>query len=182
MKISDRIILIFAERGSEEYHGEAVSQYEHAVQSAALAVADDAPESLIVAALLHDIGHLTHNEGEDAAHRGIDTRHEDDAEAWLGDFFGPEITEPIKLHVAAKRYLTAVEPEYLAGLSPASQKSLELQGGPFNDEERAEFEQHPFYAEAVRLRRWDDQAKVPGLDVPRVEHYGEMIDRMSNGK
>ena len=128
-------------------------------------------ELLYVAALLHDIGHLLHQLPEDIADRGIDGQHEKIGEAWLARHFGPEVTEPVRLHVAAKRYLCAADAAYRAQLSPASRQSLALQGGPFSEAEVQEFERHPFYREAVRLRRWDDAAKIPGLAVPGLEHY-----------
>ena len=124
---------LFATRGRALYFGEAVSEAEHALQSAALARADGAGDTLVVAALLHDVGHLLHGLGEDLAERGLDGRHEEVGHAWLSDYFGPAVAEPVRLHVAAKRYLCAVEPAYLTGLSPASRQSLGLQGGPFAD-------------------------------------------------
>ena len=109
----DRIERLFADRGAEEYHGEAVSQLEHALQAAAAGEREGAAPELIVAALLHDIGHLIHSHGEDAAERGIDDRHEELGQRFLQQHFGPAVTEPVRLHVAAKRYLCAVEPGYL---------------------------------------------------------------------
>ena len=173
--VTEQIVELFDKKGDEAYFGENVSQLEHALQSAALAVEAGADNTLVVAALLHDIGHLTHEEGEDAADRGIDTRHEDDGEAWLSQYFPPSVTEPIKLHVAAKRYLCATDSQYLSILSEASVKSLELQGGPMSEQEVAEFEANPFYKEAVELRRWDDTAKVVGLEVPTLEFYVDRI-------
>ncbi len=169
--IVDRILGLFASRGSAAYHGEAVSQREHAEQSAALAVAEGAADALVVAALLHDVGHLLDGQDEDMADRGIDGRHEVAGHDWLASHFGPEVTEPVRLHVEAKRYLCGVDSEYLSGLSPASQKSLELQGGPMSPDERQTFESLPFFEDAVRLRRWDDTAKVPGLHVPEPSDY-----------
>jgi gamma-butyrobetaine dioxygenase len=94
----------------------------------------------------------------------------------LARWFGPEVTEPVRLHVAAKRYLCAVEPGYLAALSPASVHSLGLQGGPMTDAEARAFESNPYYRDAVRLRRWDDEAKVVGLAVPGIEHYRDRLE------
>jgi phosphonate degradation associated HDIG domain protein len=176
MPISDQIIEIFASKGSTAYFGEPVTQLEHALQAAWYAERENAPAWLVTAALLHDIGHLLHGMGEQVAGLGIDTRHEDLGHAWLAQYFGPEVTAPVRLHVAAKRYLCAADPEYLGHLSPASVQSLELQGGPFTEGEAREFEQRPFAREAVRLRRWDDLAKVPGMDVPGLEHYRAAID------
>jgi gamma-butyrobetaine dioxygenase len=174
----DEIIDLFARRGQAEYFGEPVSQAEHALQAARLAVEAGAEEPLIAAALLHDLGHLLHGLDEDIADEGLDARHEEAGEAWLASHFGPEVTEPIRLHVAAKRYLCAVEPGYRESLSPASQQSLALQGGPFTGAEVAAFERNPHHAAAVRLRLWDDLAKVPGLAVPGVEQYRELLVRL----
>jgi gamma-butyrobetaine dioxygenase len=179
MSIVDTIIDLFAKRGAVAYHGEAVSQAEHALQSAALADRAGAPDHLVAAALLHDIGHLLDGQDEDLADRGIDGCHEDAGCAWLAHHFGPEVTEPIRLHVAAKRYLCAVSPTYRSGLSPASLLSLSLQGGSMNDEERAAFENQPDHRDALRLRAWDDTAKVPGLEVPGLEHYRERLSRLN---
>ena len=176
MQISDQIIQIFEKQGGAAYFGEPVSQIEHALQAAYHADKQSAPAWLVVAALLHDIGHLLHDMPEHVADLGIDSRHEDLGHAWLAQHFGPEVTAPVRLHVAAKRYLCATDSEYLKLLSPASIHSRELQGGPFTEAEVREFEQRPFAREAVRLRRWDDLAKTPGMKVPGIEHYRGMIE------
>jgi [1-hydroxy-2-(trimethylamino)ethyl]phosphonate dioxygenase len=176
MRISDRISEIFEARGGAAYFGERVSQLEHALQAAYHANSDDAAGWLVVAALLHDIGHLLHAMPEHAADLGIDARHEDLGHAWLAQYFGPEVTAPVRMHVDAKRYLCATNAEYLSRLSPASLQSLQLQGGPFSDAEARAFEQRPFARDAVRLRRWDDLAKVPGMRVPGLEHYRAAIE------
>jgi phosphonate degradation associated HDIG domain protein len=181
MRIADAIRTLFETQGRAAYHGEAVSQAEHALQSAQLAEAEGAPDSLVVAALLHDVGHLISGHEEDAALRGVDDGHETAGAAWLSLRFGPDVVEPIRLHVAAKRYLCAVEPEYSRGLSPASLRSLQLQGGPSSAEERAAFEANPHHRAAVRLRRWDDAAKVPGLAVPGLDHYLARIEAAATG-
>jgi phosphonate degradation associated HDIG domain protein len=170
-----RIETLFATRGSDEYHGEAVSQIEHALQSAMLAETEGAPVAEIAAALLHDIGHLLHGHGEDAAERGIDDAHEALGQRFLEKAFRPDVTEPVRLHVAAKRYLAATRPEYAAKLSPASARSLELQGGPMSPEECRRFEAMPFSESALRLRIWDDEAKVPGLPTPPLAHYAKCL-------
>jgi phosphonate degradation associated HDIG domain protein len=176
MGVVDRILQLLAERGRGLYFGEAVTETEHALQAAHLAATSGAGNELIAAALLHDIGHLLHNLGEDVADRGIDGRHEEGGAAWLARYFGPAVVDPVRLHVAAKRYLCAADPEYHAALSPASRQSLELQGGPFSPDEARHFEQEPYWKAAVALRRWDDGAKVPGLAVPGLEHYRPCLE------
>ncbi len=176
MTIIDDVFALFAERGADAYFGEPVSQLEHALQTAHLAEQAKASDALVVAALLHDIGHLIHGEAEDVADQGADARHEAAGEAWLRRWFGEEVTEPVRLHVAAKRYLCATDPSYLIRLSPASRQSLALQGGPFDSAEVQAFEANPHYAASVRLRLWDDSAKIPGLDVPGLQHYRVRLD------
>jgi len=174
--VVDTIIRTFRERGAAAYLGEPVSLAEHSLQTALAAERDCAHATLVVAALLHDYGHLIHDLREDAAEHGVDTRHEDVGYAFLGQHFGPEVVEPIRMHVAAKRYLCAVDPTYLAALSPASALSLALQGGPYGAEEVAEFECSPFAGDAVRLRRYDDVGKAPGVRTPDLEHYRAALE------
>ena len=181
MPLADAVFRLFAERGSGLYFGEAVTETEHALQTAHLAEEADAPATLVAAALLHDVGHLLHDLGEDVAERGIDGRHEAVGAAWLATHFGPAVADPVRLHVAAKRFLCAVNPAYLDELSPASRRSLELQGGPFSSEEQAAFRAEPHWEAAVALRRWDDAAKVPGLAVPGVEHYRPCLEAARKG-
>ncbi len=179
MTIVESLIELFNMRGAAAYHGEAVSQAEHALQAAELAEREGAPDYLVVAALLHDVGHLLDGQDEDLADRGVDGCHEEAGCAWLAQHFGPEVTEPIRLHVAAKRYLCAVSPAYRDGLSPASRLSLSLQGGDMSDEECAAFKRNPTHRDALRLRYWDDAAKVRGLEVPGLEHYRERLAKMN---
>lgn len=169
--VADVIVALLRDHGDAAYFGEAVSQRAHALQCAALAAREGAAPSLVGAALLHDIGHLLHGLGESIADEGVDARHEDAGHDWLTRYFGDEVTEPVRLHVDAKRYLCAADPAYAAALSPASRQSLALQGGPFTKSQVLAFADLPFAAEATRLRRWDDAAKIDGLDVPDVEHY-----------
>jgi len=174
--VIDAIFRVFREYGAEQYLGEQVSMTEHMLQSAYAAERDDAPPTLVAAALLHDYGHFIHDLPEDAADHGIDTRHEEVAFGFLSRHFGPEVVEPIRMHVAAKRYLCAVEPSYLAELSPASIHSLELQGGPYGADDVAAFERSPHAQDAVRLRRYDDVGKVAGLETPGLEHYRPVLE------
>jgi predicted HD phosphohydrolase len=130
-----------------------------------------AGSALITAALLHDIGHLVHDLPEDCADHGVDDRHEELGARWLISRFGPEVVEPIRLHVAAKRYLCATEPAYHAALSPASQQSLVLQGGVFTPDEVADFDAGAHAKAAIALRKWDDIAKIPGLITPQLSEF-----------
>jgi [1-hydroxy-2-(trimethylamino)ethyl]phosphonate dioxygenase len=171
MTVADEVIDLMNQRGAAAYLGEAVSQLEHALQAAWFATEAGSPRELVLAALLHDAGHLL---------EGIDTRHEIAGYEWLLSRFGPDVAEPARHHVAAKRYLCRVEPEYLARLSEASVESLALQGGPFTAEEAREFEALPYYREAVMLRRWDDRAKVPGMEVPGLESYRAILDELQS--
>jgi phosphonate degradation associated HDIG domain protein len=170
----EEIFARFALRGGERY-GEDVTQLEHALQCAGLAVADGAGEALVAAALLHDIGQLFDGRGEAAEKDGLDAHHEAFGARWLRRWFGPAVTVPIALHVAAKRHLCAVEPGYEQGLSEASRLSLRLQGGRFTAEESRGFTAAPFAADAIRLRRYDDTGKIDGLATPTLEAYAELL-------
>jgi phosphonate degradation associated HDIG domain protein len=178
MNVTNQIFELFQTRGHDAYFGEGVSQREHALQAAWLAQNSNARPALVVAALLHDIGHLIHGLPENIADQGVDGYHEAAGANWLSAHFGSEVTEPIRLHVDAKRYLCSTDPVYQAMLSPSSLQSLALQGGPLNPEEARAMEANPFFAGAVLLRRWDDAAKVPGLTVPDFEHYHNLIDTL----
>ena len=167
---------LFARRGESQYGGEAVTQLEHGLQAALLAEQGDASPHQIIAALLHDVGHLLHTLPAAAPDYGVDDVHEQLGFEWLSSRFGPEVSEPVRLHVAAKRYLCAVDPSYASELSPPSLQSLALQGGPFTSEQAAAFERHPYFQEAVELRRWDDLAKIPQLPTPDVEHFLQYVN------
>jgi phosphonate degradation associated HDIG domain protein len=162
---------LFGTRGNSMYGGEAVTQLEHGLQAAHLAECEGAAPDLIVSALLHDIGHLLHDLPQDAPDDGVDDVHENLGASWLADRFPDAVVEPVRLHVAAKRYLCAVDQDYRASLSPPSELSLQLQGGPMTAEECESFERQPYYSDAVRLRWWDDKAKIVGLACPAFEHY-----------
>jgi phosphonate degradation associated HDIG domain protein len=176
MSVVDEIIRVFREQGAGEYLGEPVSLTEHMLQAAHAAEQEGAPPRLVAAALLHDYGHFIHDLPVDSAQHGVDTQHEEVAHVFLSQHFGPEIAEPIRMHVAAKRYLCATDPSYLEQLSPASILSLELQGGPYSAEEVAEFDESPYAEDAVRLRRWDDVGKIAGLVTPELEHYRPVLE------
>lgn len=155
-----------------------INQRQHALQSAWLAERQGCSESLIAAALLHDIGHMVHDLGENPAEAGVDDKHEELGHEFLVSMFGPDVTEPVRLHVAAKRYLCAVEPDYFAKLSKDSVLSLSLQGGPMSPEEVAEFEAVPQFRDAVQLRRFDEQAKVKGLETPPAAHFMKYVEKV----
>ena len=174
MQALSTIHAAFAKRGQQHY-GEGVSLQEHSVQCAAFAERDGAPQALVVAALLHDIGHLLHDLPEDVADQGIDTQHESIGSAWLSQHFGAEVSEPVRMHVAAKRYLAATETGYLDLLSDASKLSLKLQGGPMSSAEVKAFQAERFFADAVRLRRWDEEGKIVGFKGPSAEHFNAAI-------
>lgn len=178
MRTIDDIFELLEERGQASYFGEPVSQLEHALQCAQLAVSERASQELIAAALLHDLGHLLHEQGEHVADCAINTEHENLAESWLAKSFPASVTQPIALHVAAKRYLCASDPGYLAGLSKASLQSLELQGGAMTAQQAAQFEQMPFAPDAVRLRRWDDLAKKQGAHAAPLSAYRELLEQV----
>jgi gamma-butyrobetaine dioxygenase len=175
--VVDEIAGLFARRGQEHY-GEDITQLEHALQTAALARHAGSPPALVAAALLHDLGHLI--DGADDWGEG-DLRHDRTGAAWLAQHFGPEVTQPVRLHVSAKRYLCAAEPGYFATLSDASVRSLGHQGGPMTAGQAAAFRGEPGFAQGVALRRWDDGGKVEGLEVPDLEHYRALLAQLVRG-
>jgi len=172
------IIDTFTRVGATLYGGEAITQLEHALQCAQFAELAGSDDTAIAAALLHDFGHLQHELGGDALAGGLDDRHERRGWYWLRDRFPARVSEPVRLHVDAKRYLCATEADYLAQLSPVSRRSLEIQGGVFAPEEAAAFIAQPYAERAVQLRRWDDLAKVPQLPTPPLSHYLPAIARL----
>ncbi|MDQ7250448.1 HD domain-containing protein [Dongia sedimenti] len=164
-----------SQRGATHYDP-SVTQLEHALQAAHLAEAEGASEAEIIAALLHDVGHLLANEHRNRERfLGHDFRHERIGADWLEPLFGPAVAGPIRHHVAAKRYLCATDSGYWQGLSSASQHSLEMQGGPMTSEEVIGFETLPDAAAAVTLRRRDDRAKCAGLAIPSLRHYTDLL-------
>ena len=158
-------------KGHGQYGLHDVTQRQHALQAAWQAEREGCSSALIAAALLHDIGHLVHDLGDNPAEHGVDDKHEELGQVWLQSWFGPEVTEPVRLHVAAKRYLCATEADYFAKLSPDSVLSLSLQGGPMSAEEVSAFRALPHSEDAVRLRRFDEGAKVVGLTTPTAQHF-----------
>ena len=152
----DTLTSIYDGRATGQYGLTLINQRAHAVQSAHHARAQGLPASLVVAALLHDIGHMVHDLGDHPAALGTDDQHENIGADWLKRYFGPDVTEPIRLHVAAKRYLCTVEPDYFEKLSDDSIESLSLQGGRMTEKEVAAFMQEPYREGAVALRRIDE--------------------------
>ena len=171
---------VLERRGDESYLGESVSMTEHMLQSAWIAEQAGETPGVVVAALLHDIGHYTGEFGEDFLERGVDNLHEAAGAKILQRWFPPEVTEPVRWHVAAKRYLCTVEPSYLDGLSEASRRSLELQGGPMNLQEASVFATNPWLDTILRVRRYDDGGKVPGRKTPGLEYYLALVREVIN--
>ncbi|TGA91612.1 phosphonate degradation HD-domain oxygenase [Streptomyces sp. MZ04] len=173
----DRLAELFEGEGSAEYLGEAVTQAEHMLQAGALAEAAGAPPHLIAAALLHDIGHFHGTvTGRDLMEGGTDNRHSHTGADWLDQWFGPGVTGPVRLHVAAKRYLCTAEPGYFDLLSEASVHTLRVQGGPMTPEQARDFEALPGARDAVAVRRWDEQAKDPDMDTPGFDHFRPLLE------
>jgi phosphonate degradation associated HDIG domain protein len=161
----DDIRALFMQHGHLAYQGEPVSQLEHALQSGALAEAEDASDELIVAAFLHDLGHLLNLRGESPTTRGVDDIHQYFALPFLRGVLPDPVLEPIRLHVDAKRCLCAIDPTYLGRLSPDSVRSLQLQGGVFSRDDAQRFMSKPYAEDALRLRKWDDRARTMGKQI-----------------
>jgi gamma-butyrobetaine dioxygenase len=160
---------LFAGPGARDYLGEPVTIGVHMRQAGMLAEAAGSASALVAAALLHDIGHLRNE---------TDSRHGDAGAEWLSQWFGEEVTEPVRLHVAAKRYLCAAEPGYLGLLSEESVRTLALQGGPMTAGQAAAFEALPFARDAVAVRRWDDEAKDPAVTPPEFAHFQALLSKL----
>lgn len=174
------LVARYAGSEAEALYDESVTEREHALQCGALARAAGVSDELVAAALLHDVGHLV---VKDLARIDVeltrDHHHERAGARFLSGWFGPEVTEPVRLHVAAKRYLCATEADYGARLSPSSVRSLAVQGGPMSADEVEAFEREPHFAAALQVRRWDDEAKVTGLDVAPFDSYRPLLDAVA---
>ncbi len=179
MNTFEEISDLFSRHGGGAYFGEAITQLDHALQAAHFAAEDGAPDELVVAALLHDIGHLLQATPDNLADWHTDARHEIEGGAWLAKRFSPEISDPVRLHVPAKRYLCATDPAYVAMLSEASIVTLKLQGGPMSASEVAQFKTEPFYRQAVQVRRCDDRGKIAGLEIRGLADYRLLLQRFA---
>jgi phosphonate degradation associated HDIG domain protein len=180
LKLSD-IEKLFRDHGHIAYSGESVTQLEHALQTAHRAEGDGAGDELVTAALLHDLGHLLNLQGETPSARGIDDQHQYFAIPFIRDLFPAAIVDAIRLHVDAKRALCSLEPDYYEALSEDSKRSLTLQGGVFSRDEAQAFLAKPFAEHALKVRRWDDAAKVAGEVTPALGHYLEIAARCARG-
>lgn len=175
--VIDQIFELFDRFGSL-YYGEDATQLQHALQVAELARRNRCSDAMIAAGLLHDVGQFMDDAGNAAEALGIDARHEICGATFLSAHFPREVTEPVRLHVAAKRYLCGVNPAYLEGLSRASALSLKLQGDPMSADEIRAFEAEPFFADAVTIRRFDDMGKHPDWRVPDLASYRALLESL----
>jgi gamma-butyrobetaine dioxygenase len=169
------IAALFAGEGARDYLGEDVSMAQHMLQAATLAIEDAAPDALVAAALLHDVGHFIGAVTGTDLMTGRDNSHDDAGADWLAQWFGPDVCQPVRLHVAAKRYLCAVDPAYKDLLSPASVYTLSVQGGPMDDDEVRAFESSPHAQDAVAVRRWDDRAKDPAAPTRTFDEFRPLL-------
>ena len=176
--IVDYIADVFERRGAEAYLGEEVSMAQHMLQAAQEAEISHADPDLIVAALLHDIGHFSNEIPDTVLMKGTNNYHEEVGANFLADYFPPSVTEPIRQHVGAKRYLCATDPQYLSRLSEASVYTLKVQGGPMSPDEVAEFEKFPYLDNCIKLRIWDDAGKDPDKSHPDFSHYRELVQSL----
>ena len=169
---------IFARRGGEEYLGEPVTMAQHMLQAARCAERAAQPEAVIVAALLHDIGHFTSEFGTYSPDDTEDRHHEEAGGDVLAPFFPPRVVDCVRWHVAAKRYLCATRPEYFNKLSQASVHTLSLQGGPMNADEVAAFERNPHLGDIIKVRVYDEAGKYADKQTPPFSHYAPMVQRV----
>lgn len=169
---------VFESGGARAYLGESLTLAEHMLQAATLAAEEGMSDEIIVAALLHDIGHLVSELGAFSMEDAHDRHHEEAGSRVLRGFLPPVVVDCVRHHVDAKRYLCATDPEYLRHLSPASLHSLSLQGGPMNEEEMAAFERIPHREDVVQVRRLDDAGKTVGRQTPELRHFAPLVQRL----
>ena len=172
----DELVDIYERRATRPYGLEGVSQLEHALQTATIAQDAGQPDTLVAAALLHDVGHMVHGLGENPADGGVDDRHEALGAAALVGLFPDSVCEPIRLHVAAKRYLVAADPLYRARLSTDSILSLALQGGPMSNVDMNEFHAGTWFQHALSLRKFDEEAKIPNALTPSFRDFLPLLE------
>jgi predicted HD phosphohydrolase len=177
--VASDILLLYSQRRLAAFFGETVSPLQHALQCAYLALRADASDSMVAATLLHDIGYQLLESRDRRLDWGIKDCHEELGALWLERHFDLAVTEPIRLHGTAKRYLAATEPNYLQGLSEPSRVRLLLQGGAFSRREAKQFESLPYFDDAIQLRRWDDEAKQAGLRVPSLSAYLPLLHSLA---
>lgn len=175
--IADEIIELYRVHGNEEYSGEKVTQLEHMVQAAQLAQQQGYDEEVVLAAFLHDIGHICVDSGLENNMDGFGIKDHEEVGA---DFlkqkgFSKKVIRLVESHVEAKRYLTRRDPDYYEQLSEASKKTLEFQGGRMSEEEADAFEKYPLFNLIIGMRRWDEAAKVTGLPAPELEFFRHLI-------
>ena len=175
MEMLDQIASLYTSELANQFYAEDVTEANHACQTAELATASDSAKELVSAAFLHDIGHLLVGEYSTKETLDQDFQHEVVGCEFLKQHFDNSVVEPIRLHVEAKRYLCATDTDYLDNLSPASKRSLEVQGGVMSKDEASEFEKLPHASESIKLRKWDDQAKVPNARPASVQHWINLI-------
>jgi phosphonate degradation associated HDIG domain protein len=179
----DELIELYRVKGNEHY-GEGVNQLSHALQCAALAQNDGADDTMVAAAFLHDVGHLVADVQGDVRY---DLSRDDDVHEAVGarvlsPIFGPRVSQPVSLHVTAKRWRCTTEPTYFDRLSPTSQATLVAQGGLLSEEECRRFEAHPGFERALSLRVWDDDGKRPAMATPSLEEMSDLLRRLATVK
>src|ERR1700748_2500384 len=179
LEVNNEIMRLYEAHGGAEYAGEKVSQLEHMVQAAQLAEAQGFDEEVILAAFLHDIGHISEAaKGDNEMEGCVIKDHEDlGAEFLRGKGFSKKVARLVESHVEAKRYLTLKDPAYYSQLSEASKATLEFQGGPMTEEEAAAFELYPLFPLIIQMRKWDEQAKIENKPLPDLQHYRQMMIR-----
>ncbi|MDX6327270.1 MAG: hypothetical protein QOK15_3624 [Nocardioidaceae bacterium] len=174
----EAIAALFDAEGGRDYLGEDVSMAQHMLQTASRARRSGAPRALVVAALVHDVGHFTGAVSGRALMQGTDNHHDEVAAAWLGQWFDEDVTEPVRLHVQAKRYLCAVDAGYVDRLSDASRHTMSVQGGPMAPEEVGAFASNGYADDATQLRRFDDQGKDPGVAELSLEDFRSDVEAL----
>jgi phosphonate degradation associated HDIG domain protein len=176
-KIADEIMNLYEGYGGAEYAGEKVSQLEHMAQAAQLAEEQGYDEEVVLAAFLHDIGHISEAAKGDNEMDGFGIKDHEElgAEFLRGKGFSKKVVRLVESHVEAKRYLTVKDPSYYAQLSEASKKTLEFQGGPMTEDEAAAFEQYPLFSLIIQMRKWDELAKIENKPLPDLQHFRNMM-------